>query len=565
MSGAAFCGKCGAAMATGGSAATPPQSPGPSPPAPHLPRGSTFASPTGSAPTGRSPAGGGPAPTPRGGSTFAPASGSHSATTKSKGSTFAPGAGRRPAVAPRWGGGQDLTRYLCAAAYLHRDYAKSLIKEIAAEPHLGVAMAPACDIPVVLRHAYQANARRHGRDLLLTTLFLLAYVFTFWVGSSSATLLMLFFAWVTVFSFELSTKYGRHLQSLRPDQFDPAAAPPPLNPQIAAGLQQIDRYANGNVTTYSGYSPFIGYGNELESWSLAFDVTTSSGAGVTARDFDVTDLYAHIAQRVGALSLPCLEIEERLFVDGATLLGDTRFLPNPLDRPVASVTADRMDELKRTPEEGARPYLVVHSTGWGGELVTSLFLRFFRSDSNLSVEAVQTVLCPLLDRYRIIDTLMPRPPVRDFFELFAQTLVSTLFVLLASPVRAVAGFSPDYWLSWRLRRQYKLITQLRRFDYGARQSVRQRAADSKHHRYFQKADSGMVLKTVEKRVLDALVEFATARGIDVSELVQRQEIIINNGIIATQGAKVESSAVAAGEKSRIAMSILNKIPLVKLD
>ncbi|MFF4694506.1 zinc ribbon domain-containing protein [Streptomyces chattanoogensis] len=542
-------------MATGGSGATSPQSPGQSPPAPRPSKGSTFSSPTGS----------GPAATPPKGSTFAPATGSRPAATPSRGSTFAPGAARRPAAVPRWGGGRDLTRYLCAAAYLHREYAKSLIKEIAAEPHLGVAMAPACDVPVVLRHAYLANARRHSRDLLLAVLFLFAYVFTFWGGRADVALLMLLGAWVTVFSFELSTKYGRHLQSLRPDQFDPAAAPPPLNPEIAAGLHQIGQYANGNVTTYSGYSPFIGYGTELESWSLAFDVTTSSGAGVTARDFDVTDLYAHITQRVGALALPCLEIEERLFVDGATVLDDKRFLPNPLERPVASISSDRMDELKRAPEEGARPYLVVHSTGWGGELVTSLFLRFFRSDSNLSVEAVQTVLCPLLDRYRMIDTLMPRPPVRDFFELCAQTLVSSPFLLLASPVRAIAGFSPDYWMSWRLRRQYKLITQLRKFDYGARQSVRQRAADSKHHRYFQKADSGMVLKTVEKRVLDALVEFAVAHGIDVSELVQRQEVIINNGIIATQGAKVESSAVAAGEKSRISMGILKKIPLVRLD
>ncbi|WP_043269077.1 hypothetical protein [Streptomyces sp. CT34] len=483
----------------------------------------------------------------------------------STGSTFAPATSGRAANAPRWGGGRDLTRYLCAAAYLHREYARSLIKEIAAEPHLGVAMAPACDVPVVLRHAYRANARRHSRDLLLAALLVLAVVFTFWADSPDATLLTLLFAWVTVFSFEVSTKYGRHLQSLRPGRFDPAAAPPPFTPEIAAGLRQIGDYARGNVTAYSGYSPFIGYGNQLESWSLTFDVTTSSGAGVTARDFDVTDLYAHIAQRVGALSLPCLEIEERLFVDGATLLGDRRFLPDPLGRPVASIPQYRMDELKRAPEEGARPYLVVHSTGWGGELVTSLFLRFFRSDSNLSVEAVQTVLCPLLDRYRVIDTLMPRPSVRDVLELLAQTLVSTLFVLFASPVRAVAGLSPDHWMYWRMRRQYRRITQLRHFDYGARQSVRQKAADSRHHRYFQKADCGMVLKTVEKRVLDALVEFAEVRGIDVSELVQRQEIIVNNGIIATQGAKVESSSVATGEKSRVSMNILNKIPLVRLD
>ncbi|MFI0712325.1 zinc ribbon domain-containing protein [Streptomyces inhibens] len=475
------------------------------------------------------------------------------------------GVADRRAAVPRWGDGRDLTRYLCAAAYLDREYAKSLIKQVAAEPHLGVAAAPACDIPVVLRHAYLANARRHGRDLVLTVLLLLSFVFSFWVGDYSITLLVLFVSWMTVLSFELSTTYGRHLQSLRPERFDPAAAPPPLNGDIAARLRQIGDYADGNVTAYSGYSPFIGYGSELDSWSLTFDVTTSSRPGGKPQDFDVTDLYAHIAERLGTLVLPCLEIEERLFVDGSTLLEDTRFLPDPLGRPVARIPFERMDALKRTPEEGARPYLAVHSTGWGGEVVTSLFLRFVRSDSNLFVEAVPTVLFPLLDRYRVIDTLMPRPPLRELAKLFSETLVSTLFVLLASPVRAVAGFAPDYWMSRRVRRQDKLITRLRRFDYGARQSVRRQAASTDHHRYFQKADSGMVLKTVEKRVLDALVEFAEARDIDVGDLIQRQEMIINNGIIATQGARVDSSSVASGDKSRISMSILNKIPLVNTD
>lgn len=480
------------------------------------------------------------------------------------GSLATSAADRRSAV-PRWGNGRDVTRYICAAAYLDRAYAKSLIKQVAAEPHLGVAAAPACDVPVALRHAYLANARRHGRDLVLTVLFLLFFVFFFWVGNAALTLLVLIASWVTLFSFELSTKYGRHLQSLRPDRFDPAAAPPPLNDDIAARLRQIGSYAGGNVTTYSGYSPFIGYGVELDSWSLAFDVTTSGRAGVTPRDFEVTELYAHIADRLGTLVLPCLEIEERLFVDGGSLLGDSRFLSHPLGRPVARIPFDQLDALKRTPEEGARPYLAVHSTGWGGELVTSLFLRFVRSDSSLFVEAVPTVLFPLLDRYRVIDTLMPRPPLRDLAKLVSETLVSTVFVLLASPARAVAGFAPDYWMSWRLRRQEKLITRLRRFDYGARLSVRRQAAAADHHRYFQKADSGMVLKTVEKRVLDALVEFAEAHDIDAGGLIQRQEMIINNGIIAAEGARVEGNSVASGAKSRISTRVLNKIPLLNLD
>ncbi|MGV9932607.1 zinc ribbon domain-containing protein [Streptomyces olivaceoviridis] len=475
------------------------------------------------------------------------------------------GGGQRRIPAIRWGGGQDVTRYLCAAAYLDRAYAELLIKQIAAEPHLGVGAAPACDVPVVLRHAYAANARRHQRDLLLTPLCVLAVLFFLWAHDAGVTTLVLFLAWITVLAFELSTRYGDHLQSLRPNRFDPAAAPPPRNADIAARLGQISAYAGGNTTVYSGYSPFVGYGAPLDTWSLTFDVTAPGPLGGTPQDFDVTELYDQVATRLGTLALPCLEIEERLFVEGTTVLGDPRFLPDSLGRPVPRVGQDQIDQLKRVPEEGARPYLAVHSTGWGGELVTSLFLRFVRSDSNLCVEAVQTVLFPLDDRYRIIDTLMPRPSLREAVKLMSATLASTPFVLLASPVRAVTGFSPDYWITWRVRRQNKLITSLRRFDYGARWGVRQQAAATRHQRHFQKSDSGLALKMIERRALDALIEFAEARGIDVSELVQRQQLIVNNGIIATGGAQVASNSIASGRQSRISMRLLNKIPLVNTD
>ncbi|WP_335979297.1 hypothetical protein [Streptomyces sp. CA2R106] len=102
----------------------------------------------------------------------APAAGASTAASGGP-STWNGGTPGPAGPAPRWGGGHDITRYLCAAAYLDRAYAETLIGQVAAEPHLGVAPAPACDVPVVLRHAYLANARRHQRDLLLTALLAL--------------------------------------------------------------------------------------------------------------------------------------------------------------------------------------------------------------------------------------------------------------------------------------------------------------------------------------------------------------------------------------------------------
>ncbi|MYT25619.1 hypothetical protein GTW69_36035 [Streptomyces sp. SID7760] len=95
-----------------------------------------------------------------------------------------------------------------------------------------------------------------------------------------------FLAWVTVFAFELSTKYGPPVQSLRPARFDPAVAPEPISLGVAVRLREIGEYAEGNMTTYGGHAPFAGYGLERGAWSPAFDVTPPSRPGVEPQDFD---------------------------------------------------------------------------------------------------------------------------------------------------------------------------------------------------------------------------------------------------------------------------------------
>ncbi|MFE2875802.1 hypothetical protein ACFXG6_04885 [Streptomyces roseus] len=138
-----------------------------------------------------------------------------------------------------------MTRYVCAAAYLERAYARSLVQDVAAEPHPGVAPAPACDVPVVLGHAYVANARRHGREVPPASLLLFLLVFLPWVGRPGIALAIFILAWVTVFSFELSTAYGAPMQRLRPDRFDPVAAAEPISLGVAVRLREIAEYAEG--------------------------------------------------------------------------------------------------------------------------------------------------------------------------------------------------------------------------------------------------------------------------------------------------------------------------------
>lgn len=462
--------------------------------------------------------------------------------------------GRRP------GPGPDLTRYLCAHTYLRTKYANRLIRRIAADPHLGVAPAPACDVPVVLRHAYRANSRRHHRDLVLSVLllFVVALLVT---GKYRLTGLPLFLVWVTVVCYELSTRY-RVLKRFRADTFRPEQAPAPPTRRIRQRLDDIGAYAEGNMTTYSGRSPFLGFGAEVESWFLTFS-TTVRGDGAAGRTslptpqhVDVTELYATVAEHlVGRLSgLPGLRIEERLFVEGS-FPQENRHLLSSRGRPLPGVTSDVMDDLKRRPQREARPYLAVHCTDWGGELVVSFFLRFVQTGGMLTAEAAQWVLPPLADRYRTVDWMVLRPTPRFLASVILNMPFTALFQLLAAPVRAVAGLDPDFPVSWRLRRRPRRVADLGRFDHGAGESVRPQPKDGEAKKgeipsHFQLMDALRMLKSIERTVLDSVVLFAEDHGMDTRDLVAQQALIVNNGIIATGRSRVESNSVASGARAR---------------
>jgi hypothetical protein len=460
----------------------------------------------------------------------------------------------------------DLTRYLCAAAYLDRQYSSALIREISSEPHRAVAPAPGCDVPAVLRHAHAARSRWRSREALLALLLIIGV----WLSIAEGIVflpLMIIAAWLMVLGFDLSARYGPRMQALREGGAGPGKAFVRLDKRTAQCISEAGAYADGNVTVYSGYSPFIGFGTEQGSWSFSFDVTKPGRTGEAPREFDVATLYEEITGCVTSLRLPGLRVEERVFADGAAIVDNETFLRDPLARPVARVSREVIDALKREPEEHLRPYLAIHSTSWRWGLIVSLFVRFEQSQSNLIVEGVRTIMCPLQERYRIIDTLESGPSLGEVLKLAAEA-VRAPFALIGAPFYAVAEVASPLLRYGRLSRQNRQIAEDRQFDYGARISVRQQAADSRYQRFFQKQDASKVLKVAERRVLDGLVEFAQKHHIDTGDLVQHQDVIVNNGIMASGGARVESSSVASGKESRISLTIpglTKKLALPRLD
>jgi hypothetical protein len=270
--------------------------------------------------------------------------------------------------------------------------------------------------------------------------------------------------------------------------------------------------------------------------------------------FAVQEVHDFVADDVRQLGLPGIVVEDRLFVNGLDLLHgfepevQQAVLPDELAAPVSRVDAALFSRLQENPKSRARPYLVVRIGGWSGQLVVTMFLRFalLPQKDMLFVEANYSLLPPMRQDYLVVDRLLGRPTWRQVSRVASVSLIKAVPALFGGFFRTVAVPLAALGRPGKLRREAREITQDRSFNYGAGQSLREQAADTRYHRYFQQLDREMYGKLAERRVMDALTRFLDDHNIDTSELVERTTMITNNGIYVTGEGKIDAKSIAVG-------------------
>lgn len=451
---------------------------------------------------------------------------------------------------------RDATRYLCAAVQTDSVLTERTIRMIVDEEHRAVASSPGIDLATVLKYALAARERQLVRDVVLAVLEIVCVV-TLVAGVPAALLLVIVVAWIVVLIESLVTSYGVLAPRLRREKFDPAQAPEPTSVRMQRRISEIAARDRGNVTVFSSYMPFTGYGNEVTSWSFTLDITKPL-PGETARPFTIGELHDFTAAKIGKIGLPGVAVEDRLFLSGLDLLHgldpamEHAILPDPLDAPVSQVADAVIRRLWDEPQSRARPYLCVRVAGWSGELVLSVFLRFAMSQERdlLFVEAHYTLLTPLQQRYRHVDRLLSQPTVRQVGRLAAGAAPASLGLLLRSGPHILGAAAAPLGRYLKERRDVRAIQSERSFDFGAALCAREAAGDRLYFRYYQQLDKEMYAKMAERRVLDTIGEFLTVHGIDLGELSARQNTILNNGVMVTGNANVQAGSIAAGQNAR---------------
>ncbi|SCL36381.1 hypothetical protein GA0070616_5472 [Micromonospora nigra] len=393
------------------------------------------------------------------------------------------------------------------------------------------------------------------------------------VGRPWLALLFGVAAWLVLVGYLMGTRQLLVMR-LRRDLFDPAPRDLPQPGRFAARLAAVAEAQRGNVTVYGGYAPFVGHGTPVAGWSFALPILPvgqepglfGPGAGGDRQPalFTVVDLIDHVRQRLTAIRwdpagdpdpdagrLAGLRLEDRVFVGGHLLTGDARLLPDRARMPRQRWSHAQVLQVAAHPQGAARHYLCAVVPSWGGEVVASTFLHFSTDGRVLYLECARTVLEPPRLAYHDVDRLPEVLPPSQFAQLLATATERLLRTALGAPGRLLRDLVAALRRNPRQARLRRAAQEDLGYDYGTRVGVRELAAGSGYHNYFQVLDAAKHLKVVERHVLAAIVDFLDERGVDTAEFRIRQTTILNQGVIQTGGLSVVGNqAVGTGAQAQ---------------
>lgn len=441
----------------------------------------------------------------------------------------------------------DATRYLCAAVHLNSAVADAVIDGILEQEFRAVPSSPYVDLRPVVKHALAARSRQLTRDGLLFVLLAMMAGFLV-MGQLPLLLVALVLCWVIVLGESLIARYGVLAHQLGPGNFNPDTSPRAVDDHVLDRLEEVEAYRKSTVTVYSSYRPFVGHGRPLDGWSVALDIR-SEGKHRVVEPFTAADVDDFVLARMREFPVGAVDVTQRIYVDGRDIRNDRRFLDDPESAPKTRVDDDLRRQLLISPEDRARPYLCVQVSGWKGQLVLSMFLRFVVTPKELFVEVSYTLLTPVSKEFQVADELLPEPTPRQFLAMAVQAGTSLPMRLVSAPGAAIGFFTGATEASRRSSQQRRQIKSLLRFNYGAPVSPRELVMDANCQRYFQDLDEALYAKVLAKRLLHSIAEFFEARGIDTSELLDKAQAIENHGVWVENGTVIADN-IAAGPKSK---------------
>ncbi|QCG98449.1 hypothetical protein E6C67_32865 [Azospirillum sp. TSA2s] len=434
----------------------------------------------------------------------------------------------------------ETTRYLSAHAALDHGFANNVIERSkrlckAHEPNYGV------DMGILLIEAKKSNEKFIKRNFLISIIaFSFAIIafkdfgrwhWSFWDAAPLLALSCLISGIITFYYKINSEKYvaGKFGDS-RPYSFEG---------------DYDSNEDNNNVVVYSGLNPFVGSGNNIGGWVLAIDLKKINEPEKYV-EFDGKEVEEAIIKSISAIDIHKIFAYRTIFAEGKSIRGCSEILANPIVRPAKHV-GDAVVNAFLNRKGSIRTYCQVRIHEWMDQLIVSILFRSFRIGDKLVIEANYFVLHGLSKKYEYIDKIIGRKRFTELSSEFFACLFLGAFNVVISPLKTIMkilGAFGEYKEKSELEKEVK---ENPLYDYGIKSTMREEESSGVKS-YFQMIDRIGIVKIVEKEILSTIVNFLEERGVDTSELKERQTSILNNGIIIS-GGNVNANGIVAGNNA----------------
>ena len=313
---------------------------------------------------------------------------------------------------------------------------------------------------------------------------------------------------------------------------------------------------NQNVIISGGYSPFIGYGNDLNSWSFVVDLKKQS-LNSSIKKITLPEFLNIVSNNIKSNFCDAV-ISDKLFVNGKDIRHNSLFMSSIMAEPNVSLSQDILagyiehaDRIERS-DKNIRHYRHIEIPIWYNNLTLSVFLKFSTQGHRLFVEARYFLLPPIKEELMILDNITARLGIAYYIRLIFITLFKSLFSWIGGVALLLSwiGFVQDVTnelLYGNPEENFKRKNET--YNYGKQKSLRELLSESSYHRYFQALDKDKNYKITQHIILNSIIDYLDSKGISTEEIKQTQTTIINSGVMINGGTvNTEQMSVGFGAK-----------------
>jgi hypothetical protein len=370
------------------------------------------------------------------------------------------------------------------------------------------------------------------------------------------------------------------------------AMPQAVGRRVRQTLERVSSAQRGNLTLYSHENPFLGSGQVGAPWSRAWSITleldrvdgppgSALNRGPRPRNVDPVDLHRHVHERLVAMrdEIPPHERVSGLLVDWHVVAqgqcpqgtrpvdtsgNDPYFHGHPLidaerSVPYSWAGDETVSAIIQHPQADVRCYQRVTVGTYGQavrdrmgrpiapagdqDVLLSAFLYLAVEGRMLYAQFVANLMPPIRRGFRVVDDL----PAYTTQMIAMLTLRRQGTRALGEGLLAPARLAGAAWQVVRrtLETAGRAPAAFPTYDYGARISVREEAAEPGPATFLQTLDADKYTKLIERRVNEAVLGYLRQCDVDVTAYREQAAMVLNDPFI-TIGHRAGSGPRGAG-------------------